>query len=102
MNTKLYVGNLSYETTENDLQDAFGACGTVTEVNLMMDRDTGRSRGFAFVTMADKDAARTAIEKMNGSDMKGRTLTVNEARHREERNGGFGGGRPQNRKRRKY
>jgi RNA recognition motif-containing protein len=92
MNTKLYVGNLSYETTENDLQDAFAAFGTVTESNLMMDRDSGRSRGFAFVTMATKEEAQAAIAGLNGRELNGRALTVNEARPREERSGGGGGG----------
>jgi cold-inducible RNA-binding protein len=92
MNTKLYVGNLSYDVTENDLQDHFGQYGPVTEANLMMDRMSGRSRGFAFVTMASKEGADAAIEALNGSDWKGRALTVNEARPREERAGGGGGG----------
>lgn len=91
MNTKLYVGNLSYETTENDLQDAFSPFGTVTEANLMMDRDSGRSRGFAFVTMASKEEAQAAITGLNGHELNGRALTVNEARPREERSGGGGG-----------
>ncbi|MDB6055541.1 MAG: recognition motif protein [Verrucomicrobiales bacterium] len=96
MSTKLFVGNLSYNTTENDLQDAFGAHGTVMEVNLMMDKFTGRSRGFAFVTMESPDAAKAAIAAMNGADVGGRALTVNEARPREEggpRGGGGGGSR---------
>ena|SRR5207244_13305082 len=91
MNTKLYVGNLSYETSENDLQDAFSQFGTVTEANLMMDRDSGRSRGFAFVTMASKEEAQAAITGLNGKELNGRALTVNEARPREERSGGGGG-----------
>lgn len=96
MNTKLFVGNLSFNTTENDLQDAFAQYGTVTEVNLMMDRMTGRSRGFAFVTFGTKEEADAAIQAMNGASLDGRNLTVNEARPREERpggGGGFGGGR---------
>jgi cold-inducible RNA-binding protein len=92
MNTKLYVGNLAFDTTENDLHDLFGAFGPVTEVNLIMDRATGRSRGFAFVSMATPEAAQAAITGMAGKDIKGRTLTVNEARPREERGGGGGGG----------
>ena len=95
MNTKLYVGNLSFNTTENDLQDAFAAHGEVSEVNLMVDRMTGRSRGFAFVTMATPDGAKTAIDAMHGKQLDGRPLTVNEARPKEERpggGGGFGGG----------
>ena len=93
MNTKLFVGNLSFEVTENDLQDAFVAFGPVSEVNLMTDRSTGRSRGFAFVTMATPEGAQAAIQGMAGKDLKGRALTVNEARPREERPGGGGGGR---------
>jgi cold-inducible RNA-binding protein len=94
MNTKLYVGNLSFNTTENDLQDAFAAHGTVSEVNLMVDRATGRSRGFAFVTMGTPEAAQAAIAAMHGSRLDGRELTVNEARPKEDRprGGGFGGG----------
>ena len=88
MNTKLYVGNLSFDTSENDLRDMLGAFGTVTEVNLIMDRATGRSRGFAFVTMATTEAAQAAIAALGGKEIKGRTLTVNEARPREERSGG--------------
>ena len=78
--------------TENDLQDMFAAFGPVNEVNLMMDRATGRSRGFAFVTMATPDAAQSAIQGLSGKNVKGRNLTVNEARPREERSGGGGGG----------
>jgi RNA recognition motif-containing protein len=94
MNTKLFVGNLSFNTTENDLQDAFAAHGVVTEANLMTDRATGRPRGFAFVTMGSPEEAQKAIEAMNGATLDGRALTVNEARPKEERaGGGFGGGR---------
>ena len=94
MNTKLFVGNLSFDTTENDLQDAFAAHGTVTEANLLMDRTTGRPRGFGFVTMASPEEAQKAIDAMNGANLGGRNLTVNEARPKEERaGGGFGGGR---------
>jgi cold-inducible RNA-binding protein len=92
MNTKLFVGNLSFETTENDLQDMFAAHGTVIEVNLMMDRFSGRSRGFAFVTMESKEAADAAAQALNGKNINGRALTVNEARPREERPRTFGGG----------
>ena len=92
MNTRLYVGNLSYETTENDLQDLFAAIGPVTEVNIVMDRSTNRSRGFAFVTMGTPEAAQAAIAGANGKNLQGRDLTVNEARPREERSGGGGGG----------
>jgi cold-inducible RNA-binding protein len=92
MNTKLFVGNLSFETTENDLQDLFAPHGTVIEVNLMMDRFSGRSRGFAFVTMESKEAADAASQALNGKNINGRDLTVNEARPREERPRSFGGG----------
>ena len=92
MSNKLFVGNLSFNTTENDLQDAFAAFGTVTEANLMMDRMTNRPRGFGFVTMASAEEAQKAIEGMNGKDLGGRALTVNVARPREERTGGGGGG----------
>src|SRR5512136_2228203 len=88
MSTKLFVGNLSFDTTENDLQDAFAAHGTVTEANLMMDRSTGRPRGFAFVTMSSAEEAQKAVEALNGAQLDGRSLTVNEARPREERAGG--------------
>ena len=93
MNTKLYVGNLSYDTTENDLQDLFSPHGPVTEANLMMDRSTGRPRGFAFVTMATSEGAQAAIQALNGKNVGGRDLTANEARPREERPpGSFGAG----------
>ena len=93
MSNKLFVGNLSFNTTENDLQDAFAAFGTVTETNLMMDRATGRPRGFGFITMGSAEEAQKAIEAMNGKDMDGRALTVNVAKPREERSGGGGGRR---------
>jgi len=95
MNTKLFVGNISFNTTENDLQDAFSAHGTVTEANLMVDRMSGRPRGFGFVTMATEEEAQKAIQAMNGASLDGRNLTVNLARPREERSGGGGdrGGR---------
>ena len=92
MSTKLFVGNLSFNTTENDLQDAFAAHGTVTAVDLIMDKMSGRSRGFAFVTMDSKEAADVAVKAMNGAQVDGRALTVNEARPREERPRGGGGG----------
>jgi len=92
MQNKLFVGNLSFDVVENDLQDLFSQHGAVTEVNLMLDRSTGRSRGFAFVTMATDEAAQTAIGALNGKDFKGRAMTVNVARPREERPGGGGGG----------
>src|SRR5258707_11472242 len=96
MSAKLFVGNLSFNITENDLQDAFAAHGTVTEANLMMDRTTGRPRGFGFVTMSSPEEAQKAIEALNGANLDGRNLTVNEARPREERTGGgFRGGRDQ-------
>jgi len=82
---KLYVGNLAFETTENDLQDLFEQHGQVNEVTLMMDRMTGKSRGFAFVTMNDKAQADAAMAALNGKELAGRNLTVNEARAREER-----------------
>src|SRR5213594_5197646 len=94
---KIYVGNLSFETTENDLQDLFEQHGAVNEVNLMMDRMTGKSRGFAFVTMNDGTQANAAMTALNGKELNGRALNVNEARPREERprpNGGGGGRRP--------
>jgi cold-inducible RNA-binding protein len=89
---KLYVGNLSFETTENDLQDLFEQHGQVSEVALMMDRMTGKSRGFAFVTMNDKAQADAALAALNGKQVGGRALTVNEARPREERGPRSGGG----------
>jgi RNA recognition motif-containing protein len=96
MSAKLFVGNLSFDVTENDLQDAFAAFGTVVEANLMMDRATGRPRGFGFITMSTPEEAQKAIEGLNGKDLSGRALTVNLARPREERPGGSragGGGR---------
>ncbi len=90
MSNKLYVGNLSFNTTQNDLQDAFAAHGTVIEANLMMDRETSRPRGFGFVTMSTAEEAEKAIAALNGRDMDGRALTVNVARPREERTGGGG------------
>jgi len=95
---KLYVGNLSFETTENDLQDLFEQHGTVNEVHLMMDRMTGKSRGFAFVTMNDDEQAKAAVTAINNHELNGRALKVSEARPREERAGG-GGGRPNGQKR---
>jgi RNA recognition motif-containing protein len=92
MSTKLFVGNLSFKTTENDLQDAFAAHGNVTEVNIMVDKFTQRPRGFAFVTMETKEAADAAVNALNGAELDGRNLTVNEARPREDRQHGGGGG----------
>lgn len=95
MNTKLYVGNLPYETTESDLQTLFGATGAVSTVNIVRDRATGQARGFAFVEMADADGARKAITELDRHQMGGRSLTVNEAKPMAPRSsgGGFGGGR---------
>src|SRR5256885_16284707 len=95
MSSKLFVGNLSFNTTENDLQDAFAAFGTVTEANLMVDRATGRPRGFGFITMSSEEEAQKAIEGMNGKSIDGRALTVNMARppRKRRRWGGGGGGR---------
>ncbi|MFM1941955.1 MAG: hypothetical protein RI897_937 [Verrucomicrobiota bacterium] len=92
MENKLFVGNLSYEITDNDLMDAFSAYGSVLEANVMQDRMSGRSRGFGFVTMSSAEEARSAVEGLHGTDLGGRSLTVNVARPREERGGG--GGRP--------
>jgi RNA recognition motif-containing protein len=92
-NPKLYVGNLSFKTTEDELRAAFGQFGTVADVYVAMDKMPGRPRGFAFVTMGTPEEAKAAAEKMNGTDLGGRALTVNEARPKEERSGGgFGGG----------
>ena len=96
MNNKLFVGNVSYDTTELELQDLFAAHGAVEDVNLVTDRTTGRPRGFAFVTMATPEAAQAAIQALSGKTVNGRDITVTEARPREERSdrgGGFGGGR---------
>jgi cold-inducible RNA-binding protein len=93
MSSKLFVGNLSFDTTENDLQDAFAAFGSVTETNLMVDRTTNRPRGFGFVTMSTPEEAQKAIDGLNGKELGGRALTVNVARPREERPGGGGGRR---------
>ena len=93
VNTKLFVGNLSFNTTENDLHDGFAAHGTVVEANLMMDRASGRPRGFAFVTMSTPEEAQKAIDSLNGATLDGRNLTVNEARPQADRpRGGPRGG----------
>src|SRR5687767_15901789 len=96
MSTKLFVGNLSFNTTENDLQDLFAAYGPVQQVDMIMDRMTGRPRGFGFVTMENNEDAQKAIAALHGKNFDGRDLTVNEARPREERGGGgargYGGG----------
>ena len=97
MTMKLYVGNLSFSTSSQDLQDLFGQAGTVQSASVVEDRDTGRSRGFGFVEMSSKEEGTAAIEQFNGKEVNGRNLTVNEARPRENRGGGsrggFGGGR---------
>lgn len=93
MGNKLYVGNLSFNTTETDLQDLFAQAGPVQEVMLMQDKFTGKSRGFAFVTMSSDADAANAVSQFNGKTLDGRPLTVNEARPREERPAGGGGGR---------
>src|SRR2546423_5624415 len=93
MGTKLYVGNLPFNTTENELQELFTQAGAVQEVTLMQDRFTGKSRGFAIVTMSSDEEAQNAISKLNGHSIEGRSLTVNEARPREARPPGGGGGR---------
>ena len=95
MNTKLYVGNLPYETTESDLQSLFGAAGQVSTVTIVRDRTTGQARGFAFVEMNDAEGARKAIAELDRHEVEGRSLSVNEARPMAPRSnsGGFGGGR---------
>ena len=102
MSTKLYVGNLSFDVTEDDLRDMLSPHGPVNEINVIMDKITGRARGFAFATMNTAEGAKAAIEALNGKDWKGRALTVNEARPREEGSGsrgGYGGGSGGNRSR---
>ncbi len=89
---KIYVGNMSFNTTEASLEGLFSNYGQVDEVAVVTDRETGRPRGFAFVTMGSDDEARAAIEALNGQEFEGRALTVNEAKPREPRSGGFGGG----------
>jgi RNA recognition motif-containing protein len=92
-NSKLYVGNMSFKTSEDELRSAFGQFGSVADVYVAMDKMTGRPRGFAFVTMGTPEEAKAATEKMNGTDLGGRQLTVNEARPKEEGAGrSFGGG----------
>jgi RNA recognition motif-containing protein len=96
MSTKLYVGNLAFQTTSQDLQELFSQAGTVQSASVMEDRETGRSRGFAFVEMSSPDEATSAIQQFNGKEVGGRALKVNEAKPRENRGGGgrgFGGGR---------
>ncbi|HEX8249668.1 MAG TPA: RNA-binding protein [Pyrinomonadaceae bacterium] len=92
MSMKLYVGNLSFETSNNDLEEMFGEIGTVESARIIEDRETGRSRGFAFVEMSSNEEGQNAIEKFNGKEVNGRNLNVNEAKPREERGGGNRGG----------
>ncbi|MBA3256029.1 MAG: RNA-binding protein [Pyrinomonadaceae bacterium] len=91
MTMKLYVGNLAFETSSNDLQTLFAQAGTVESVSLIEDRETGRSRGFGFVEMSSKEEGAAAIQQFNGKELGGRALNVNEARPREDRGGGGGG-----------
>ncbi|MFO1484223.1 MAG: RNA-binding protein [Verrucomicrobiaceae bacterium] len=92
MNTKMYVGNLPFAAQESDIRELFSQYGTVTDIFLPMDRESGRPRGFAFVTMDTPEAMQAAISNLNGQEFQGRKLGINEARPREERPGGFGGG----------
>ena len=87
---KLYVGNLSFQTSSDDLQELFAQAGTVESVSIIEDRETGRSRGFGFVEMASKEEGQNAIDQFNGKEVNGRALNVNEAKPREDRNGGRG------------
>lgn len=91
MGNRLYVGNLSFQTTPDAVREAFATCGEVTDVHIVQDRDSGQSRGFAFVTMASDAEAATAISRLNGADLDGRSLRVNEAEERQNRGGGGGG-----------
>jgi cold-inducible RNA-binding protein len=91
MSKRIYVGNLSYQTTENDISNLFGQVGEVESANIITDRDTGRSKGFGFVEMGNEDADK-AIAQLNGTELNGRSITVNEARPREDRGGNRGGG----------
>jgi RNA recognition motif-containing protein len=93
MSMKLYVGNLSFQTSSDELQQLFSQAGTVESASVVEDRDTGRSRGFGFVEMSTAEEGKAAIEQFNGKELNGRNLTVNEARPRENRGGGGGGGR---------
>jgi RNA recognition motif-containing protein len=93
MGNKLYVGNLPYSTSIDELKDLFSPCGEVKDAIIITDRETGRSKGFGFITMADDDGARTAMDDLNGREIGGRKLTVNEAREKERSSGGGGGGR---------
>lgn len=98
MSMKLYVGNLAFQTTSEELSDLFSQVGTVESASVVEDRDTGRSRGFGFVEMATSEEGNAAINEFNGKEVNGRSLTVNEARPRENRGGGFGGGGGGNRR----
>jgi cold-inducible RNA-binding protein len=91
--TNIFVGNLAYQTAEDELEQAFGAFGAVERVSLVRDRETGQPRGFAFVEMTNRNEAENAIQALNGREMNGRQMNVNEARPREERGGGGGGNR---------
>ncbi len=93
MSMKLYVGNLSFQTRDEDLQQLFSQAGTVQSINIITDRETGHSRGFAFVEMSSTEEGNAAIQQFNGHEVGGRALNVNEAKAREDRGGGFGGGR---------
>lgn len=93
MSTKLYVGNISFNTSNQDLIELFSAAGTVSSANIIEDRETGRSRGFGFVEMASSEEAQAAIAELNGKEVDGRTLKVNEAKPRDDRGGSGGGGR---------
>ena len=93
MSMKIYVGNLAFQTTDRDLEELFSQAGTVISASIATDRDTGRSRGFGFVEMSERSEGETAIGRFNGREINGRTLTVNEAKPREDRNGSGGGGR---------
>ena len=93
MNTKMYVGNIPYEVNEEELREQFSAHGEVTEVFMVMDRETGRPKGFAFVTMESREGMEAAMRELDGTDFNGRTIKVNEARPREERTPFSGGGR---------
>src|SRR3954465_6414609 len=92
MSMKLYVGNLSFQTSSDDLQELFAQAGTVESASVVEDRDTGRSRGFGFVEMSSKEGGEAAIQQLNGKEVGGRALTVNEAKPREDRGGSRGGG----------
>ncbi|MBT7910220.1 MAG: RNA-binding protein [Verrucomicrobia bacterium] len=91
MGNKIFVGGLNWDATDDDLRESFGECGTITDAVVVNDRDTGRSRGFGFVTYSSDEEAKAAVEKFDGQDFMGRKLTVNEARQREERGDGGGG-----------